>query len=192
MLPSPLAVPSAPPQVSGWRAVATEADRARLRNWRTAWMDALAKARNAGAGMRIVAQGALLAPDAALVDPAPPPGDYRCRVIKLGAQSAGLPDYIAYPYFACRIAGADGERSLRKLDGSQRPAGLIYPDSDRRMIFLGTMVLGDEKRGLAYGRDADRDMVGLVERVGPRRWRLVLPYPRWESTLDVIELLPRD
>jgi hypothetical protein len=32
--------------------------------------------------------------------------------------------------------------------------------------------------------------VGLFERVGPQRWRLVMPYPRWESTIDVMELVP--
>jgi hypothetical protein len=31
---------------------------------------------------------------------------------------------------------------------------------------------------------------GVVERVGPARWRLVLPWPRWESNLDVMELVP--
>jgi hypothetical protein len=35
-------------------------------------------------------------------------------------------------------------------------------------------------------------MAGLVERIGARRWRLVLPYPRFESTLDVIEIVPAD
>ena len=58
------------------------------------------------------------------------------------------------------------------------------------MIFLGTMVLGDEKRALEYGRDSARDMAGALERVGERRWRLILPYPRFESMMDVIELVP--
>ena len=40
------------------------------------------------------------------------------------------------------------------------------------MVFLGTMMLGDETRALDYGRDPVRDVAGLLERVGPRRWRL--------------------
>ena len=60
----------------------------------------------------------------------------------------------------------------------------------RRQVFFGTLVLGDEIRALGYGRDATRDMAGAMERIGPQRWRLVLPYPRFESTLDVIELTP--
>ena len=30
---------------------------------------------------------------------------------------------------------------------------------------------------MRYGRDAERDMAGFVERIGDNRWRLVLPYP---------------
>ena len=35
-----------------------------------------------------------------------------------------------------------------------------------------------------------RDMAGYVERVGEKRWRLVLPWPKFELILDVIELVP--
>jgi hypothetical protein len=59
-----------------------------------------------------------------------------------------------------------------------------------RMLFLGAMALGDEAGRVRYGGDTARDMLGLFERVGPRRWRLALPYPAWESLLDVIELVP--
>ena len=30
----------------------------------------------------------------------------------------------------------------------------------------------------------------ITERVGDNRWRLIMPYPRFESTLDVLELVP--
>ena len=39
-------------------------------------------------------------------------------------------------------------------------------------------------------RDKKRDMAGYVERIGPVRWRLVMPAPHFESLLDVIELTP--
>jgi hypothetical protein len=58
------------------------------------------------------------------------------------------------------------------------------------MIFLGTLQLGDEQGSLRYGHDAERDMIGVVQRVGPSRWRLALPSPAFESLLDVIELVP--
>jgi hypothetical protein len=173
----------------GWREIATDGDRARISRWRDGWTSALAKARAAGYGAQIATQGTLFQPDAALSGPTPPPGDYRCRVTKLGAQDGGL-DYITYPAFTCRIAMEKDVLSFTKLDGSQRPCGLLFPGDDIRMVFLGTLMLADERRALEYGNDPDRDMVGALERIGPRRWRLVLPWPKWESTLDVIELVP--
>ena len=175
----------------GWRAVVTDADRVRLRGWREAWVAALGRANASGARARVAAEGALLQPDRALAGPVPPVGAYRCRIIKLGAKAAGMLDYIAYPAFRCRIAAGPGDTlSFVKLDGSQRPVGTLYPHDGERMIFLGTMVLGDERRALAYGRDPERDMAGAVERIGPNRWRLLLPSPRWESLFDVMELVP--
>lgn len=177
-------------QDGGWRDVATERDRVRLREWRTAWVDALRDARAAGHTAEIEREGVLLHPDAALLRPAPPVGDYRCRVIKVGAQD-DLLDYIAYPAFRCRIRPErDGRLSFVKLTGSQRPIGFIYPDATRRMIFLGTLQLGDERRSLRYGTDAERDMAGIVERIGDRRWRVVFPRPTFESIVDVLELVP--
>jgi hypothetical protein len=184
------ASPLPPPQM-GWREIATPADRDRIARWREGWTSALAKAQHAGFAPRIAAQGNLMAPDAALAGPTPPPGDYHCRVTKLGAQSEGGLDYVSYPPFTCRISIEKDLLSFAKIDGSQRPVGLLFPGDEARMIFLGTMMLGDERRALDYGRDPDRDMAGAFERVGPRRWRLVLPWPRWESMLDVIELVPK-
>ena len=179
------------PAAADWRSVATSADRARLRKWRDAWTEGLAAARP-GHGGEITAEGLLLDPDVALAPVAPPPGDYRCRTIKVGAQSQGLLDYVAYPAFACRIgpAGPDGVMAFTKRTGSQRPLGRLFPDQARRMIFLGTIQLGDEQSVLRYGHDRDRDMIAILERIGDRRWRLVFPYPAFESLVDVIELIP--
>lgn len=174
-----------------WRDVATEDDRGRIRGWRDAWVQALAKARAAGHAADIAAEGILLDPDAAQLAAAPRPGDYACRVIKVGAKSQGLLDYIAYPAFNCRIGVENGVLSFAKLTGSQRPIGLILPDTERRSIFLGTLQLGDERLALQYGRDRERDMAGIVERIAERRWRIAFPYPHFESTLDVLELVPR-
>jgi hypothetical protein len=172
-----------------WRDIATENDRRRLRDWRTAWVQALRKA--AAHNAEIAREGVLLQPDAALPWATPPSGDYHCRVIKIGAKSAGLLNYIAYPAFNCRIRDEHGIRSFAKLTGSQRPVGHLLPATGERMVFLGTLQLGDETRSLRYGDDRERDMAGHLERIGERRWRLVLPYPHFESTMDIIELIPR-
>ena len=59
-------------------------------------------------------------------------------------------------------------------------------------LCLGTMMFGDEKKPIDYGRDDGRDMAGYVERVGEKRWRLVLPWPKFESIVDVVELVPAE
>lgn len=184
--PKPVAT-AAPPN---WRSVATLDDRTRLHGWRDAFVKGLDQAKASGHAADIAREGVLLAPDAALPDPAIPVGAYRCRTVKLGNQNGGEPNYAAYGTFDCRVADFGGLRTLTKLTGSQRPFGRLFAPEDRRQVFLGTIALGDETRSIIYGRDRDRNMIGALERIGPRRWRLVLPYPRFESTLDVIELVP--
>ena len=177
------------PLPEDWRSAATDEDRERLSDWRDAWEESLVQARAAGHGAEIAGEGALLDPDGALADVAPPPGDYQCRTIKIGSR-LGLLAYVAYPSFRCRIR-IDGDHvDFLKLTGSQRPIGRLYPDTPRRMVFLGTLQLGDERRAYQYGIDRERDLIGALERVGERRWRLVFPYPHFESLVDVIELVP--
>jgi hypothetical protein len=173
-----------------WRQVVTTDDRERLRDWRKTFTGALGSARVAGHSAEIAREGALLDPDSALGGGPIPNGTYRCRVIKLGAKSAGMLDYVSYPAFACRVRADRDLQGFAKLNGSQRPVGLIFPGDAMRQVFLGTLVLSDEQRALQYGQDETRDIAGFVERIGPSRWRLVMPRPHFESQLDVMELIP--
>ena len=173
-----------------WRAVATEADRVRLRDWRDAFTSALAAARASGHGEEIAREGALLRPDAALGGGPIPNGMYRCRVIKLGAKVPGMLDYVAYPFFSCRIDQHENAQNFAKLTGSQRQVGMIFPGDAMRQVFLGTLMLGDETRAMHYGVDRERDIAGFVERIGPDRWRMIMPRPHFESQIDVMELVP--
>lgn len=173
-----------------WRAVATANDRERLREWRTAFIRALDQARAAGHAADIAREGPLLEPDAALGPVPIPNGRYKCRVIKLGTKTGGPLNFVAYPAFDCRISQEKELQGFHKLSGSQRHTGLLFAADPLRQVFLGTLVLGDEKRAMQYGRDQERDLAGWVERVGDNRWRLILPYPHFESTLDVVELVP--
>ena len=175
-----------------WHEVASEADRLRIRDWWGAWSEALADARSKGFADAIAAEGALLEPNAALENPAMLLGDFRCRVIKLGAGAGGSRSYSADAGGLCRIANEGAVLSFVKLDGMQRPSGFIYSDDDHRLIFLGSLAMGDERRALDYGADTHRNLAGLVERIGPRHWRIVLPRPSFESILDVIDLVPVD
>jgi len=172
-----------------WRDVVTADDHDRLRNWRTSFVAAL-KAASATHSAEIAREGPLLEPDAALPGSPIPAGMFRCRVIKLGAKQPGNLDYVTYPPFTCRVRAERGLKRLNKLSGSQRYVGLIFPSDSMREIFLGTLVLGDEKRALQYGQDQTRDVAGYVERIGPNRWRLIMPKPHFESQLDVMELVP--
>jgi hypothetical protein len=179
-----------PRWTTAYRDVVSEVDRLRLRDWRSSFVAGLDAARKSGHAGEISREGALLNPDAALSGPAIPNGMYRCRVIKLGAKGAGNLDYIAYPGFTCRVRQ---ERTLQrpgKLSGSQRYVGLIFPGDSVRNVFLGTLALGDEVRVLQYTQDEQRNVAGYVERIGPNRWRLIMPEPHFESRIDVMELVP--
>jgi hypothetical protein len=173
-----------------WRQVVTADDRSRLRDWRKTFTDAVAAARLSGHSAEIAREGPLLDPDSAIGGGPIPNGTYRCRVIKLGAKSAGMLDYVSYPPFTCAIRPERDLQEFAKLNGSQRPVGLLFPGDAMRQVFLGTLVLSDERRALQYGQDETRDVAGFVERIGPNRWRLVMPRPHFESQLDVMELVP--
>ncbi len=183
--PAPIA-----PVPSDWHRTITSSDMSRLREWREAFVRALEKARAAGHGSSIAREGALLEPDAARMITSPTPGSYHCRTIKVGGRGSMMGDYVVYGATPCKIALENDVLSFSKSGGSQRPVGLLFPGEPSKLIFLGTMMLGDEQRPLEYGRDSRRDMVGAFEMIGPSRWRLVLPYPRFESMLDVVEVVP--
>jgi len=175
---------------TAWKEVATEDDRARLADWRTSFTAALDAAKKAGHSAEIAKEGALLDPDAAIGPSNVPDSLYRCRIIKIGAKSEGNLAYVAYPAFYCRLKAEHGLQRFNKFGGSQRYVGLVFPGDAVRQVFLGTLVLGDETRALQYGQDQLRDVAGYFERVGPDRWRLILPKPHFESQFDVIELVP--
>lgn len=175
---------------ANWHSVVTSDDRIHLRDWRHAFTEALAEARTSGHSGEVAREGALLEPDAALADGTIPNGLYRCRTIKLGAKAAGMLSYVSYPPVRCEVQPDGKLQTFAKLSGSQRQIGTIFPSDGLRQVFLGTLVLGDETRAQHYGTDDQRNVAGYIERIGPRRWRLVIPSPSFESKLDVMELVP--
>jgi hypothetical protein len=183
------AVVTAAARAASWPADLKAEDRARLERADEAWTRALQQARDAGHGGDLKALGRLVEPTAALPVPAPPPGNYRCRTIKLGTPGDLLP-FVQYGWFLCRGEAAGGVQRFVKLTGSQRAAGRLIEHGERRWLFLGSEAWGEEKSWAAYGAKPDRDRVAWVERVDRARWRLVDPFPQYESLLDVIELVP--
>ena len=173
-----------------WMPIATAADKSRISRIGLAWQSALADARPRFAG-EIRKEGALLEPRAAQPRPAPTPGSYNCRLIKLGKATAKAPAFERFKPFFCYVQVEENLLTIVKQTGSQRPAGRLWEDDNpERLIFLGSLALGDEQQPLAYGDDPKRDMAGVLERIGPFRWRLVIPWPQSTSKLDVFELTP--
>lgn len=169
-----------------WRTVASPADRERVERVDEAWAAALATARTRGHRRKVDAEGELLQPAAALPRPAPTPGSYRCRAIKLG----GAVGFRAFPPYFCYVEAEGDLLILDKQTGSERPRGRVWADGDQRLIFLGALELGGERTPPAYGEKPERNVAGVVERVGPFRWRLVMPATRPGASLDVLEMVP--
>lgn len=193
---TPPAPPPPPPGGPGaalrdWRGIVTATDRDRYNRRDAAWSLALQQARRQRGSGDLDSLGDLIDPDARRAPVIPPAGDYRCRTVKLGSQGGedGL-GYVVYGWFACRIEQTPNGLKFVKLTGSQRPAGLLFPEDDRHMVLLGSLALASEPPANSYGRRPDRDLVAVLERIGDRRWRLVIPWPQNESNLDLIELVP--
>jgi len=180
----------APLKADVWKAVATSADESRLDRLGLAWQEALAEAKKSNPA-DVRREGNLLLPRAALPRPAPTPGSYNCRLIKLGKAKASGKAFESFRPFFCYVEVEGDLLTIVKQTGSQRPAGRLWEDDDsKRLVFLGSLALGDEQQPVAYGDDPKRDMAGVLERIAPFKWRLVIPWPQSTSKLDVFELTP--
>lgn len=189
----PQPVISAPPPLKAdiWQNIASSEDANRIRRVGMAWSSGLAEARSAGFANDINAEGKLLRANAAQAKPAPTPGSYSCRMIRLGRERPRGPAFQKFKPFFCYV-GVEGELfTIVKQTGSQRPAGRLWEDDvGNRLIFLGTLALGNEEEARAYGEDPKRDMAGVFERIAPFEWRLVIPFTQSGARLDVFELTP--
>ena len=174
-----------------WKRVATPDDQNRIERLGPAWRDALAEA-NERRSKEVKAEGDLLTPGSALARPQPTPGSYNCRMISLGRVANKPPAIEKFkPFFCYVLSDEAGVLTIVKQTGSRRPAGRLWDDDmPTRMIFLGSLALGDEKEPLAYGEDPSRDTAGVFERIGPFKWRLVIPWPKSGAKLEVFELTP--
>ena len=187
------AVEVGPPLKSeAWKSVATDADEDRLARLGLAWQEAIAEAKKSNPA-DVAKEDKLLLPRAALPMPAPTPGSYNCRMIALGKVTPKDKAFESFKPFFCYVEVEGDQMTIVKQTGSQRPAGRLWEDDDaNRLIFLGSLALGDEEAPLAYGDNPKRNMAGVLERIGAFRWRLVIPWPQSDSKLQVFELTPVD
>ena len=176
---------------AGWIGVASLEDRNRINRTALAWQTGLAEANAGGFRTAIRSEGRLLASGGALSRPAPTPGSYSCRLVTLGRSAQRGPAFVKFKPFFCYI-DLEGELfTIVKQTGSQRPAGRLWEDDiPTRMIFLGSLALGNEEEARAYGDDPRRDVAGVFERIAPFVWRLVIPFPQDGTKLQVFELTP--
>lgn len=166
-------------QSKEWEEIVTLSDKALVAALPEQWARAHAAVpRRLGARLR--REGPLADPAAALEAPTPPPGPYHCRLIRFGGR-AGM---ATFPPDFCYVETSDGRLSFTKQTGSNLPNGWLYEDGPTRLVFLGTMGPG------RYADTPDRDVAGVVERVSPFRWRLVLTRAGRGALLDVYELVP--
>lgn len=180
-------VETPPPSEQAWRSAITSGDAALIEALPSIWSKVLSSAKQRS-GSAIAAEGALLDPDAALDHPELPPGSYECRVVRIG-KGAGRRRFISFPSRFCYVSAEDKGLGFAKQTGSDLPTGYLYADGDKRYIFLGARQDAPGDASLGYGADSDRDVAGVVERVGAFRWRLVAPRDSGEG-LDIYELTP--
>ena len=178
-------VATPPKPVTGWKLFASPADQALLADLPRRFAQARA-ALPASLNKVIQAEGPLLDPAVTAPLPQLPPGSYRCRLLRLG----GSARFRTYPADFCYVDAADDRLAFTKQTGSTLPEGYVYPDTTSSQVFLGTMRAAGETGGRAYGADPTRDLVGLVTRVAPFRWRLVLAHAGRGADLDLYELVP--
>ena len=95
--PAPIVAVEEEPPLQ-WKGIATTPDSDRLSRLGEAWAAALSDVRRSRSSSAFRVEGELLDPNAALPRPAPPPGPYRCRVVKLGRDGRG-PAIAAFPPF---------------------------------------------------------------------------------------------
>ena len=174
-----------------WRTIAAPEDVDRIDRLASAWDTALDRAGRTGFAGAIAREGALLDPAAGLPMPAPTPGSYVCRLIRFAPPPPRGAALTAYRPFFCYV-GVEGDAlSVTKQTGSQRPSGYLWLDGSRpRLVFLGSMADNGGDPLIPYGADRRRDLIGIFERVGDFRFRLVVPWTHSGATLDVYELVP--
>ena len=114
-------------------------------------------------------------------------GAWTCRTAKLGGSDTLK--LVVYQTFKCVIRRESGALVLQKTTGSQRTKGVLYPAPDKpdRLIFAGAGTVNDEPP-LSYGKIERQDEVGYLFQISPRRLRLELPRPQFESDFNIIEL----
>lgn len=179
------------PVPTEWRQVAATEDAARIGELDARWAAARMQSERRFA-KAVAAEGTLLDAGAGLDRPEPSPGRYRCRTVRIGSAKTGprVSEFQRFKPFFCFVATQGKLLSFTKATGTQRPGGWLWADGDRRLVFLGGVAQGARGEPPPYRTGAASNAIGVLERIGDFRWRLVLAGAAATSQLDVIELVP--
>jgi hypothetical protein len=184
-----LALSVTTPAFAGWQDVASPVDAGRLAQLPQIRAAAIADAQHgdgrgsARAMIQVMNAEGRTVPASALL------GNWRCRQMKLG----GMASYMVYDgWFSCSIRPARGGLLLQKTNGSQRFAGVLYPDKGA-WVYLGASSARGEPRHSYSGNSpaigaqvTPDDQIGLLTGIGNNHLRLEIPAVQ-ESLLDVVE-----
>ena len=180
----------ATPVLADWRQQASPADIDRLAQLATIRADALHAAESWRGQGDLGALRRVMAPEGRTVPARAMLGNWRCREMKLG----GISPYMVYKdWFRCSIRAVHGGLMFRKLTGTQRTSGFLYPQ-DGAWIYLGASSAKNEPWHRYSGRAPSLgaavtpdDQIGNLAGIGNNHLRLEIPATQ-ESLLDVIEL----
>ncbi len=183
--PRPMGIVETP--VNAWRDKVLIGDAGKIDAMQARWTAARNRAGQRGAHA-VAGEGTLFS-GPALDHPAPSPGPYHCRLVRIGS-AAGRTGLRSFPSATCYVGGDPGDQLSFARPGSDAPSGWLYPDDvATRYVFLGARQRSGRGDSLAYGADATRNLAGVVERIGNFRWRLVIANPAPDA-LDVYDLTP--
>ena len=175
-----------------WTGVASAADRNRINRTALAWQAGLGRgAAPAAFARRSAAKAACSSVAAAWRAPRRPRG----RTAAGSSRSADRPSAArrsrsSSPSSATSTSRVSCSRSSSRPAASGPPGACGPTQIPTRLIFLGSLALGNEEEARAYGDDPRRDVAGVFERIAPFVWRLVIPFPQDGTKVQVFELTP--
>jgi hypothetical protein len=90
----------------------------------------------------------------------------------------------------CFVGVEDDQLSLTSEIVGTRLGGYLWEVKDRPgLVFLGAATPARGRSAPAYGDDPAGNRIGLVERIGEFRYRLVVPARDGDARLIVIEMI---
>ncbi|MBX3568584.1 MAG: DUF4893 domain-containing protein [Rhizobiaceae bacterium] len=178
-----LAAPAPALATGELQSMITPADQTRLDGYGAVRKEAIDEARKGGSPSEVAILDGILRKPAQSFAGFDMTGAWQCRTIKAG----NLSPLVVYGWFRCRVTDDGSGWRLQKLTGSQRTTGRFFDDGDKRLVYLGSGSVNDD-RPPPYGSGPESDQVGYAFRTGAREWRIEFPSPHNESKLDILEL----